>query len=157
MSLITKAPSSTLSKAYPDLTIANYNELIALLERLQITPINYGNLSSSSSDWPVILPNGVSSGVCSKNILAIGADKSTFFKQRWKNAYPFEKACVYLLDYYKKCQNITKLGVLLTDVWRPSVLSRWGEVYEHFENQGIQSVALLYSGSQITPIRWPWR
>jgi hypothetical protein len=157
MSQIIQLPPSTLTQAYPNLTVANHNELATLLERLQMTLIDHGYFPSSVSDWPIIAPNGNGSTLCNRNILAIGADKSTFYKQRWKNAYPLEQAYVYLLDYYEKCQNITKLGVLLTDVWRPSVLSRWSNLYEHYENQGIQSVALLYSGGQITPIRWPWR
>lgn len=157
MSQIIQHHPSALAQAYPDLTVANHNELSTLLERLKITLADYGYFPNSVSDWPIIFPNGNSSMLCNRNILAIGADKSTFYKQRWKNAYPLEQAYVYLLDYYERCQNITKLGVLLTDVWRPSVLRRWGDLYEHFENQGIQSVALLYSGQQVTPIRWPWR
>jgi hypothetical protein len=157
MNQVIQLPSSALTKAYPNLTIANHNELTVLLERLQLTPIDYGYPLSSDSGWPIITPNGNSPAVCSRNILAIGADKSTFYKQRWKNAYPLEQSYVYLLDYFEKCKNITKLGVLLTDVWRPSVLCRWSNLYEHYENQGIQSVALLCSGQQITPIRWPWR
>jgi hypothetical protein len=137
--------------------MANHNELATLLERLHMTVVDHGSFSNCATDWPIITPNGNSSALCNRNILAIGADKSTFYKQRWKNANSLEQAYVYLLDYYKKCQNITKLGVLLTDVWRPSTLSRWGHIYEMYETMGIQSVALLYSGHQITPIRWPWR
>uniref|UniRef100_UPI004047966D hypothetical protein n=1 Tax=Polynucleobacter sp. TaxID=2029855 RepID=UPI004047966D len=157
MNQIIQLPPSSLTQAYPDLSVANHNELTALLECLRLKLRDHEYFPSTANDWPIISPNKSSSGLCNRNILAIGADKSTFYKQRWKNAYPLEQAYVYLLDYYEKCQNITKLGVLLTDVWRPSVLSRWGDLYEHYENQGIQSVALLYSGGQITPIRWPWR
>ena len=85
------------------------------------------------------------------------SDKSNFYKQRWKNAVSLEDANIYLLDYYERCKHITKLGVLLTDVWRPSTLSRFSHIYGMYETMGIQSVALLYSGNQINPIRWPWR
>jgi len=107
--------------------------------------------------WPIISPIVNIGGACSKKILAIGGDKSNRYKQRWKNVYSLEEASIYLLDYYECCKHITRLGVLLTDVWRPSTLIRWGHIYEMYESIGIQSVALLYSGHQITPIRWPWR
>ncbi|QWD02854.1 hypothetical protein G6671_03910 [Polynucleobacter paneuropaeus] len=154
---MSQIPTSILSHAYPNLTVANNNELRALLEHLQMTLIDHGNFPSHANDWPIIEPSGNSSPLCSRNILSIGGDKSSFYKQRWKNVYSLEEASVYLLDYYERCKHITKLGVLLTDVWRPSTLSRWSHIYEMYEAMGIQSVALLYSGHQITPIRWPWR
>jgi len=157
MNQIIQLPSSTLTEAYPDLTVANHNALATLLERLQITLVDHGYILDSASDWPIISPEGTSNLVCSRNILAIGADKSTFYQQRWKHAQTLEQANIHLLDYYEKCKNIIRLGVLLTDVWRPSVLSRWADVIEMYETQGIQSVALLYSGQQIMPITWPWR
>jgi len=157
MNQIIQLPPNTLTQAYPNLTLANHNELITLLEGLQMTLVDHGYFPDSSSDWPMITPKGNSNGVCSRNILSVGGDRSSFYKKRWKNVYTLEEASVYLLDYYKRCKHITKLGVLLTDVWRPSTLSRWGHIYEMYETMGIQSVALLYSGHQITPIRWPWR
>lgn len=157
MSQIIQLPPNPLSQAYPNLTAANHNELATLLEGLQMTMIDRRLFPNTTSDWPIITPNGNSPALCNRNILSIGADKSTFYKQRWKNAHTLEEASVYLLDYYERCKHITKLGVLLTDVWRPSTLSRWGHIYEMHETMGIQSVALLYSGHQIAPIRWPWR
>jgi hypothetical protein len=137
--------------------MANQNELALLLECLQLILFDHGCLENPASDWPIIAPNGNSITLCNRNILAIGADQSTFYKQRWKNSYSLGEASAYLLDYYERCKFITKLGVLLTDVWRPSSLSHWSHIYEMYETMGIQSVALLYSGHQITPIRWPWR
>lgn len=157
MSQVIQCPPSTLTQAYPNLTLANYNELAALLENLHMTAVDHGYFPSAASDWPMISPKGNSNGVCSRNILSIGGDRSSFYKERWKTAYSLEEASVYLLDYYEHCKHITKLGVLLTDVWRPSTLSRWSHIYEMYETMGIQSVALLYSGHQITPIRWPWQ
>lgn len=157
MSQVIQCPPSTLTQAYPNLTVANNNELATLLEHLQMTLVERGHFPSPASNWPIISPKGNSDGICSRNILSIGGDRSSFYKQRWKNIYSLEEASVYLLDYYERCKHITKLGVLLTDVWRPSTLSRWSHIYEMYEAMGIQSVALLYSGHQITPIRWPWR
>ena len=154
---INQLPPSALTQAYPSLTVTNHNELATLLESLQMTVVDHGAFPCAASDWPMISPKGNSNGVCSRNILSIGGDRSSFYKQRWKNVYTLEEASVYLLDYYERCKHITKLGVLLTDVWRPSTLSRWSHIYEMYETMGIQSVALLYSGHQITPIRWPWR
>lgn len=157
MSQVIQCPPNTLTQAYPNLTLANYNELATLLEKLYMTAVDHGCFANATSDWPVISPKGNSNGACSRNILSIGGDRSSFYKQRWKNVYTLEEASVYLLDYYERCKHITKLGVLLTDVWRPSTLSRWSHVFEKYETIGIQSVALLYSGHQISPIRWPWR
>lgn len=148
---------SIITRAYPNLTVANHNDLATLMGRLQITAVDHGSFPNGDSDWPTISPEGNSTGLCNRNILSIGGDRSSFYKQRWKNVYTLDEASVYLLDYYERCKYITKLGVLLTDVWRPSTLNRWGHIYEMYETIGIQSVALLYSGHQIIPIRWPWR
>lgn len=148
--------NQSINFPYPNLTMENQSELQKLLEELSL-PILKKKSIADNLTWPIVSPNGSDVGVCSRNILAIGGDKSSFYKERWKTAYSLEEASVYLLDYYERCKHITKLGVLLTDVWRPSTLSRWGHLYEMYETIGIQSVALLYSGHQITPIRWPWR
>jgi hypothetical protein len=141
--------------AYPNLTPDNRSELELLLKQLN-APKKTLNSVIELDDWPLILKDGDCS-ICSKNILSIGGDRNNFYKQRWKNVHSLDQASVFLLDYYECCKNITKLGVLLTDVWRPSTISRWGHIYEMYESMNIQSVALLYSGQQITPIRWPWR
>ena len=148
--------TQSIKLAYPELTPNNQSELNKLLEDLRGFP-NTKDSKVENPNWPTISPDGNSSGICSRNVLAIGGDKNNFYKQRRKNVYSLEEASVYLLDYYERCKRITKLGVLLTDVWRPSTLSRWGHIYEMYETMGIQSVALLYSGHRITPIRWPWR
>ena len=141
--------------AYPNLTPDNRRELEHLLQQLNASEKTL-NSEIELNDWPLILQDG-GCNICSKNILSIGGDRNNFYKQRWKNVHSLDQASVFLLDYYECCKNITKLGVLLTDVWRPSTISRWGHIYEMYESMGIQSVALLYSGQQITPIRWPWR
>jgi hypothetical protein len=156
MTQITQIPFETFKNAYPDITVANHTALNILLEQLQLTLVEHECLTDSAGDWSIISPNGNSSHVCNRNILIIGGEKSSFYKQRWRNVHSLDKANMYLLDYYERCTYITKLGVLLTDVWRPGALSRWGQTYELFEKRGIQSVPLLYSGGQITPIRWPW-
>jgi len=143
--------------AYPNLTKDNHQARDDLFQHLNPETLNDSKQIELTNVWPIISPTGNSNGMCSRNILSIGGDRSSFYKQRWKNVYSLEEASVYLLDYYERCKHITKLGVLLTDVWRPSTLSRWGHLYEMYETMGIQSVALLYSGHQITPIRWPWR
>lgn len=148
--------NQSINFPYPNLTIENQSELQQLLDEFSL-PIPEKKAVADNLTWPIISPNGSGVGACSRSILAIGGDKSSFYKERWKTAYSLEEASVYLLDYYERCKHITKLGVLLTDVWRPSTLSRWGHIYEMYETMGIQSVALLYSGHQITPIRWPWR
>jgi len=147
---------SLLNKAYPSLTIENSQEVDGLICDLEKIGLDGGEFENLDTIWPTIYTNPNSSGLCSRNILAIGGDKSNFYKQRWKNAVSLEDANVCLLEYYERCKHITKLGVLLTDVWRPGTLSRWSHKYEMYETMGIQSVALLYSGHQITPIRWPW-
>ncbi len=148
--------SNALSQAYPHLTTENYNILKDFLDKIETID---GLRLDSIHEWPIIPDDGsgISSSLCCRNILIICGDKSKFFEQRWKNVLSLGQANVYLLDYYERCKHITKLGVLLTDVWRPSTLTRWSHIYEMYETMGIQSVALLYSGHQITPIRWPWR
>jgi len=146
-----------IKRPFPNLTDENRQQVNDLISELEKIRLGDGGPENLDVIWPIISPKGNSTGLCSRNVLSIGGDRSSFYKQRWKNVYTLEEASVYLLDYYERCKHITKLGVLLTDVWRPSTLSRWSHVYEMYETIGIQSVALLYSGHQIIPIRWPWR
>ena len=62
-----------------------------------------------------------------------------------------------LITYYTNCQKITKLGVLITNVWSPSKLFSFAPQIEHFETRWIQSVVILISANDALPISWPWR
>jgi hypothetical protein len=60
--------------------VANNNELVTLLERLQMTLVDCGYFSNPANDWPIITPNGNGFAFCNRNILAFCPDKSTPYK-----------------------------------------------------------------------------
>ena len=74
-----------------------------------------------------------------------------------KNAYSLNDALENLVNYYQNCHKITKLGVLVTNVWSPSKLFSFFPQIEYFETRGIQSVVILISANATLPISWPWR
>ena len=92
-----------------------------------------------------------------KNVITLTSDLSNRFPFKWNNAFSLTIGLDNLINYYIKCQGITKLGLLITNVWRPGALFSYFPDIEGFENKGIQSVAILISGNSAIPMPWPWR
>lgn len=150
--------TQTLRDRYPNLP---KDSLTAILELPFDVTANQNGLGSSrnaQNSWAVLLPNSPPTTSCSSNVLSIGTDQSRWYPNRWKNCYPFERALDELVNYYSHCSPITKLGVFLTDCWRPSTLWKYAGAVESYELMGINSVAILTSNRKHpTPIAWPWR
>lgn len=150
--------SDLLNHSYPNLTSENQTSILSIAEAIQKNPsANNENDLASLPDWAVLNPHGIPSNACMKNVMAMASDKSNRFKLRWNDAYSLNDALKNLINYYANCQNITKLGVLITNVWSPSMLHSFSSQIEHFEAAGIQSVVILISGNSALPISWPWR
>ena len=65
--------------AYPNLTKDNHQALDDLFQRLNPETLNDGKQIELTNGWPIISPTGNSNGICSRNILSIGGDKSSFY------------------------------------------------------------------------------
>jgi hypothetical protein len=147
-----------LSDAYPELSAENIDALLDIFEKIPPS-VPEGTVGDSSAlpDWVVLNPKAQSNAVCARNALVTASDKSNRFHLGWKNSFTLKKSVETLLNYYQICQHTTKLGVVLTNVWRPSELSLYASDIEAFKSRGIQSIALILSGTSLLPISWPWR
>lgn len=150
--------SDLLNHSYPNLTSENQTSILSITEAIQKNlNTNNENGPTSLPNWAVLKPHGIPSNACMKNVMVMASDKSNRFNLRWDDAYSLNDALENLINYYATCPNITKLGVLITNVWSPSKLSSFSSQIEHFEAAGIQSVVILISGNSALPISWPWR
>lgn len=147
-----------LNHCYPNLTPDNRTAISYVAEIIQTIPVkNIQEGTISIPDWVVLNPHGLPTNACMKNVMVKATDKSNRFSLRWDDAYSLNDALEKLTNYYTNCQKITRLGVLVTNVWSPSKLFSFVSPIEYFETIGIQSVIILVSGNTVLPISWPWR
>ena len=150
--------TQTLQDRYPNLTKESITAILELPFEIMTDQNDAGSCGNTLNPWSVLQPNSPQAISCSRNVLSIGADQSRWYPNRWKNCYPFDQAMHELVNYYSHCSPITKLGVFLTDCWRPSVLWKYAGAIESYELMGINSVAILTSNKKHpTPMAWPWR
>jgi len=147
-----------LNHNYPKLTTDNQTTILRIsdvIQKGQTTNSERG--SFSTPDWVVLSPHGTANNACMKSVMVMASDKSNRFPLKWNDAYSLNNALENLINYYQNCHKITKLGVLVTNVWSPSKLFSFSPQIEYFEARGIQSVVILISGNAVLPISWPWR
>lgn len=147
-----------LSDAYPKLDAENIREVMYIFETV-LTSVDGERHSGPSvlPDWIVLNPEAYPNAACARNVLVTASDKSNRFHFRLKNSYKLKNAMETLLNYYEICQHTTKLGILLTNVWRPGELSLYASEIDAFDSRGMQSVALMVSGKSVLPVCWPWK
>jgi len=117
------------------------------------------NVQSSSAKVKVSLnkitvlsPHGNIPSQCSQ-IVTVSAKEQ---KNR-VTAFTLKNALQSLTDYYSHCLPITKLGVVVTDVWRPSDLFIFENLLDYYEAIGIQTFIILKSNARLQPMNFPWR
>jgi hypothetical protein len=148
----------TLLGQYPNLPKDSLTTILELTLEIIANQNDIGSSGKYQNSWSVLSPDSSQAASCSRNVLSIGADQSRWYPKRWKNCYSFDRALHQLVKYYSQCSPITKLGVFLTDCWRPSDLWKYSGVIERYELMGVNSVAILMSNKKHpTPIAWPWR
>jgi hypothetical protein len=152
-----------LKASYPNLTNEDISSILAIEEILNSVdfPKNLMSSNNSKSNWNIISNNKHQQLSCSRNVLAIGGDISKRLPNslRLPNALSVSKAMHELFSYYQSCSKICKLGILLTDCWRPSEMLKYqfDQYIEANEQLGIKTVAILKSSGKLYPITWPWR
>jgi hypothetical protein len=72
------------------------------------------------------------------------------------NYFTLRQSLEALANYYQSCQGIVRLGVVVSDVWRPSDLRQFEVPLEFFMCRGINTLFFLASGSSFSMIRAPW-
>jgi hypothetical protein len=111
-----------------------------------------GNAGSRSKGVTVLTPNGNLPAQCNR-IVAVYAREQ---KNRVR-AYSFKKSLEALITYYSHCLQITKLGVVVTDVWRPSELFAFETDLDFYEDKGIPTLIILKSNANFHLLNFPWR
>ena len=150
-----------LEDNYPSLTSDNLSAILNIVESVIRIPRSSSseNVSPTASDpagWAVLDPLSTAPNVCQKRVMVLASDRNILIPQ-WPRSFTLRDALKSLTRYYRSCQRTTKLGLLVTNVWRPGELSIFKRDIEFFEQGGIQSVAILVSNHSALPINWPWR
>jgi len=147
-----------LNHSYPNLTHENELAILNIFESLHnVVNPDFNQSATSNPDWAILNKDGNPNIACMKNVIIMTSDLSNRFPLKWNNAFSLTNGLENLINYYIRCQGITNLGLLITNVWRPGELFSYRTDIESFENKGIQSVAILISGNSTLPIAWPWR
>ncbi len=150
-----------LEKSYPELSSEELLAISGILDCFADIIDDRGDFDDLSGMWAVVRPadrnQGSKSLVCPQRLVIPASDKNKFFPYRWKNAFDFESAIETLLDIYERCYAITTLGIIVTNVWRPSVICKYRVALESFLQKNQKSVVLLSSGSSLLPVSLPWR
>jgi hypothetical protein len=111
-----------------------------------------GNGGPGPNGITVLTPDGNFPAQCSRIV--------TVYAREQKNrvrAYSLKKALEALINYYSNCLPITKLGVVVTDVWRPSELFAVETALDFYEAKGIRTIIILKSNANLHLLNFPWR
>jgi hypothetical protein len=111
-----------------------------------------GNAGPGPNGITVLTPDGNFPAQCSRIV--------TVYAREQKNrvrAYSLKKALEALINYYSNCLPITKLGVVVTDIWRPSELFAFEPALDFYEAKGIRTIIILKSNGNLHLLNFPWR
>ena len=111
-----------------------------------------GNSRPTPNGITVLTPDGNTPAQCSRIVTVYAKEK-----KNWSMAYTFSNARDALLDYYSRCMRITKLGLIVTDVWRPSELFAVETALDFYEAKGIRTIIILKSNANLHLLNFPWR
>jgi len=89
--------------------------------------------------------------VCLPLVVAIAKEVPSL-----KREFTLTGAIRALTSTYAKCRAMTSIGVLVTDVWRPSNLKHHEYDLRTAENSGIRTVPILINGRSLKPVKFPW-
>jgi hypothetical protein len=150
-----------LKRSYPELSSEELLAVSEILDCFADIICDSGNPDYLSGMWAVVRPadrnQGSKSLVCPQRVVIPASDKNKHFPYSWKNAFDFESAIKTLLDVYERCYAITTLGLIVTNVWRPSVICKYRGVLESFLQRNQKTVVLLSSGGSLLPVSLPWQ
>ena len=155
-----KGMIAQLKALHQSLTDEDLKALADLLERLSSQDSIYSVFrdfkfsSEAGGDWAVIIPDAKpgAKSACHRNIVAFAKQKGGY------QGITLNKALKDLVAYYRQCAGVVRLGVLVTDVWRPDDISKFqgdleGALFQHH----INTVPIIWSGRRQFPIVWPWQ
>jgi hypothetical protein len=148
---------NSISSIYPNLSTSNLAAISNISSNI-LEIAKHGNEKFSSlQNWSILdclksLPMGDT-----QNILVRGAGQSRYNPMKWEGAFNLKNALTSQISQYQKFPDRLKLGLLVTDIWRPVELYEFIGPIEQFERVGIISIPILVSGHLALPLKWPWR
>lgn len=136
-------------------------EEIAITTRA-VNQIEQGDLSGSSdlasSDLVILRParrkDLIKPAVCAPVVAVACSEKGANYDKRY---FPLRGGIESLLDYYNQCTGNVRLGIVITNVWRPFDLLEYSLDLDYSEFYGIQTIFILRCGSQSYPLQAPWK
>ncbi len=87
---------------------------------------------------------------CTETVVVKAAQKRCLKKGLFK----VDEAYSGLLSYFACCTNIVDLGILISDIWRPSDLEKYRGGLLLAKNQGIKTLLILKETNQLYPLRF---
>ena len=125
-------------------------EDVESLSRIIESSLNHRK-SGFDGDISILRPDGSPLNACTKFVGVPVAEKGRYY-----NSYTLKSGCDALLDYYQHCLGIVVMGVVVTDIWRPSNINQLEIPIQLFESFGIKTIFVLTSGQSVTIIPPTW-
>jgi hypothetical protein len=91
---------------------------------------------------------------CKTYVAVACAERGSNYGKRY---FPLRGGIEAILNYYNDCSSHVRIGVVVTNVWRPFDLLEYSLDIDFFESVGIKTVFVLRSGGQSYPVRPPWK
>jgi len=127
------------------------SEEVEILSRIIESSLNRTK-TASNGDISILRPDGSPLIACTKFVAVPAAEKGSYH-----NSYTLKAGCDALLNYYQHCQGIVVMGVVVTDIWRPSNINELEIPIQIFELLGIKTIFVLTSGHSVTIIPPTWK
>ena len=146
-----------LKNNYPNLTPKKIAAIISILNDIP-SIAKFGDSSSQNmNNWFMVSQDLDVKLQSNTTLICRAGGKSRYNPMKWEDAFNLKEGLTHLIRSYSVNQQQISLGILLTDIWRPVELYEYAKQIEKFERLGISSIAILFSGSSVMPIGWPWR
>ena len=84
---------------------------------------------------------------CSETVIALSSERG-----KWDGSFTFSQSIDALINYYLSCVNLVNLGIVVTNVWRPSEFERIHMNRSLFKQNNINTIFILSCGYEMFPI-----
>lgn len=89
---------------------------------------------------------------CTKIVGVYLAEKGYFKKQ-----FTPGKGLEALMNYYRCCQGIVRVGLVVSETWNPRTLGRFKAPIEYYESMGIRTIFVLRATNRLMSMNCPWQ
>ncbi len=143
-----------LNEGYGEEEIAITAKAVNEIERGAL----FGSSDVATSDLVILRParrkDSTKQIVCAPVVAVACSEKGANYDKRY---FPLRGGIESLLDYYNQCSGNVRLGIVITNVWRPFDLLEYSLDLDYFESYGIKTIFILRCGSKSYPLQAPWK